>query len=66
MLIPCFFLLLKMLRRNDSILNLDRPKIFVLPIFEVYGNQTVPNSKAELVSHPVLDYSFNTFDKKAK
>lgn len=55
-----------MLRRNDSILNLDRPKIFVLPIFEVYGNQTVPNSKAELVSHPVLDYSFNTFDKKAK
>lgn len=40
---------MQMLRRNDSILNLDRPKIFVLPIFEVYGNQTVPNSKAELL-----------------
>ena len=39
-----------MLRRNESILHLGRPKIFVLPIFEVYSNQTVPISKAELVN----------------
>jgi len=39
-----------MLRRNESILHLGRPKIFVLPIFEVYSNQTVPTSKAELLS----------------
>jgi len=42
-------LFLDMIRRNDSILNLGRPKVFVLPIFEVYGNQTVPDSKSELV-----------------
>jgi beta-1,4-glucuronyltransferase 1 len=48
-----------MLRRNESILHLGRPKIFVLPIFEVYSNQTVPTSKAELVNlpPPCLDYS---------
>ncbi|KAI9563367.1 hypothetical protein GHT06_010828 [Daphnia sinensis] len=38
-----------MLRRNESVLHLGRPKVFVLPIFEVYGNQTVPSSKTELV-----------------
>ena len=38
-----------MLRRNESVLHLGRPKVFVLPIFEVYRNQTVPSSKTELV-----------------
>lgn len=42
-------LFLDMIRRNDSILNQGRPKVFVLPIFEVYSNQTVPDSKAQLV-----------------
>ena len=41
-----------MLRRNESVLHLDRPKIFVLPIFEVYANQTVPVTKTELVRSP--------------
>jgi len=42
-------LFLDMIRRNDSVLNLGRPKVFVLPIFEVYANQSVPQSKSELV-----------------
>lgn len=45
-LIRLFF---EMLRRNESVLHLNRPKVFVLPIFEVYGNQTVPTTKTELV-----------------
>lgn len=47
-------LFLDMLRRNESVLHLGRPKVFVLPIFEVYGNQTVPTTKTELVYHPFL------------
>lgn len=43
-----------MLRRNDTVLHLNRPKVFVLPIFEVYSNQTVPTSKSELVRHIIL------------
>lgn len=46
-LIPPF---IDMIRRNESVLHLGRPKVFVLPIFEVYANQTVPSNKAELVS----------------
>jgi N-acetyllactosaminide beta-1,3-N-acetylglucosaminyltransferase len=49
-----------MLRRNESVLHLGRPKVFVLPIFEVYRNQTVPSSKTELVIHLILIFSFYT------
>lgn len=40
-----------MLRRNRWLINLDKPKVFVLPIFEVYSNQTAPVTKTELVWH---------------
>ncbi|KAK2719329.1 beta-1,4-glucuronyltransferase 1-like [Artemia franciscana] len=45
-IIPQFF---DMLRRNESYLNLGKHRLFALPIFEVYSNQTVPDSKQELV-----------------
>ena len=52
-LIRLFF---EMLRRNESVLHLNRPKVFVLPIFEVYGNQTVPTTKTELVKNQFIVY----------
>lgn len=45
-----------MIRRNESILHLGRPKVFVLPIFEVYANQTVPDNKAQLVRIVFCDF----------
>ncbi|KAK2725105.1 hypothetical protein QYM36_001530 [Artemia franciscana] len=45
-IIPNFF---DMLKRNDSYLHFGKPRVFALPIFEVYKNQTVPGSKQELV-----------------
>ena len=43
------WLFFDMLSRNPSLTNLDKPKVFVLPIFEVYSNQTAPLTKTELV-----------------
>ena len=42
---------LDMLRRNDSELQRPKPKLFVLPIFEVEANVTsLPYDKTELIS----------------
>lgn len=40
---------LKMIRRNDAILQRPNPKVFVNSIFEISSNHSLPNNKNELV-----------------
>ena len=45
-LIPAF---LEMIERNKTLMNFERPRVFVSPVFEIESNMRVPETKVELV-----------------